>query len=65
MLNPCSVLNATADPNRTYPYRSDRLWFLSVDGAIFAVMARTSDDAMLLMRSGAIRLNAAYGAIHG
>ena len=40
-----AILHETAEVYRAYPYRHDRLWFIRMGESIFAVMAKTSDDA--------------------
>lgn len=41
------VIDATAAVERTYPYPSERLWFVAYGNRVMAVMAVSSDDAWM------------------
>jgi hypothetical protein len=40
-----AILPITADPERCYPYRPERLFFIQLGESVFAVMAESGDDA--------------------
>ncbi len=41
------VLDATADAHKDFAYSMPRLWFVRIDGIVFAVLARSADEAWM------------------